>query len=119
MGASRTFMGGWSKPVSKDMADSVQTYLNHVRSYPDRNQSNWFVERSFHCPDIHPLFYGTADNVFFDEPERHLYVDDYKHGAGIIVEADDNPQGKYYAIGVLTTLSLWDQVDKVTIGIVA
>lgn len=113
-----TFMGGWSKPVSKDMADSVQTYLNHVRSYPDRNQSNWFVERSFHCPDIHPLFYGTADNVFFDEPERHLYVDDYKHGAGIIVEADDNPQGKYYAIGVLTTLSLWDQVDKVTIGIV-
>ena len=72
----------------------------------------------FHCPDIHPLFYGTADNVFFDEPERHLYVDDYKHGAGIIVEADDNPQGKYYAIGVLTTLSLWDQVDKVTIGIV-
>ena len=113
-----TLIGEWSKPVSKDMANSVQTYLNHVRSYPNRDQSNWFVERSFHCPDIHPLFYGTADNVFFDQPERHLYVDDYKHGAGIIVEADDNPQGKYYAIGVLPILDLWDKVDKVTIGII-
>ena len=113
-----TIMGGYPQPVSKDMADAVQVYLNHVRAYPDRDQSNWFVERSFHCPELHPLFYGTADNVFIDEPNRHLYVDDYKHGAGIVVEAKNNPQGMYYAAGVLEMLELWGKVDTITIGII-
>lgn len=104
--------------VDKEMADAVQVYLNTVRLHEDRHQGNSWVERSFHCPSIHELFYGTADFVFWDEAKRTLHVYDYKHGAGIVVEAERNPQCMYYACGVLEDLDLWDKVDKVIVTIV-
>jgi len=101
--------GGAYVEYTKDMADAVQVYLDSVRSrYPDRNQGNFFVEYGFHCPDIHPLFYGQSDLVYVDEEDRRLDVDDYKHGAGIVIDVQENPQNMYYACGVLdnmTTLS--------------
>lgn len=108
--------------VDKNMADAVQVYLDAIRQWhPDRNQGNSWVERRFYCPTIHPLFYGTADFTYFDEAARKLYVWDYKHGAGIVVEAEyadgPNPQLAYYASGALETLDLWDRVDEVSLHI--
>jgi len=105
--------------VSKDMADAVQIYLNSVRHrYPDRNQGNFYVEYGFHCPTIHSLFYGQADMVFIDFENRQLDTDDYKHGAGIVVDVQENPQLMYYAVGVLESMNLWEKIDKVTLRIV-
>lgn len=105
--------------TDKDMADAVQVYLNAVRvEHPDRNQGNFWVERRFHCPTIHKYFYGTADTVFLDAPGRVLHVWDYKHGAGIIVEVENNAQTMYYAAGALEDLGLWGKVDKVVLHIV-
>jgi len=105
--------------VTKDMADAVQIYLNSVRQrYPDRNQGNFYVEYGFHCPTIHSLFYGQADMVFIDFEDRQLDIDDYKHGAGIVVDVQENPQMMYYAVGVLESMNLWDKIDKITIRIV-
>lgn len=102
--------------VDKDMADAVQVYLNAVRkAHPDRNQSNFFVERKFHCPSIHNLMYGQADTVYV-EP-RVLHIWDYKHGAGIIVEVKDNVQTMYYACGILEELQLWNEIDMVVLHI--
>lgn len=102
--------------VNKDMADAAQVYLDALDAWhPDRHQGNSWVERAFHCPSIHPLFYGKADFVHLDG--RTLHVWDYKHGAGIVVEATNNPQLKYYAIGVLEDLDLWEQVDEVVLHI--
>jgi len=111
--------GGAYVEYTKDMADAVQVYLDSVRSrYPDRNQGNFFVEYGFHCPDIHPLFYGQSDLVYVDEEDRRLDVDDYKHGAGIVIDVQENPQNMYYACGVLDSMNLWDKIDKVTLRIV-
>ena len=105
--------------VTKDMADAVQIYLNSVRQrYPDRNQGNFYVEYGFHCPTIHPLFYGQADMVYINFEDRQLDIDDYKHGAGIVVGVQENPQTMYYAVGVLESMNLWDKIDKITIRIV-
>lgn len=104
--------------VDKDMADAVQVYLDAVReAHVDRHQGNFFVERRFHCPELHEKFYGTSDCVYLDEPFRHLHVWDYKHGAGIVVEAEKNPQMMYYASGVIEDLGLWDKVEQVTLHI--
>lgn len=104
--------------VDKDMADAVQVYLGAVREWhPDRNQGNTWIEKRFHCPTIHKYFYGTSDLVHLDMEGRTLYVWDYKHGAGIVVNAKDNPQTMYYACGVLEELDLWDKVDKVVLFI--
>lgn len=102
--------------VDKDMADAVQVYLDAVRkAHPDRNQGNFFVEKRFHCPSIHPLMYGTSDAVYIGD--RVLHVWDYKHGAGIMVEPINNPQLMYYACGVLTYLGLWEQIDRVVLHV--
>ena len=104
--------------VTQDMTDAVQVYLNGIRSWhPDRNQGNFYIERDFHCPTIHPYFYGKSDAVYVDFPERALHVWDYKHGAGILVTAFENAQGSYYGVGILEDLDLWDKVDTVYIHI--
>lgn len=105
--------------VDADMISAAQTWLDLIRSaHPDRNQGNHWIERRFHCPSIHRLFFGTSDFTYLDYLTRTLHVWDYKHGIGVVVEAKDNPQGMYYASGVLEELGLWDLVDKVVIHIV-
>lgn len=107
--------------VGKDMVDAVQYYLDQLEAWhprEDRNQGNHWVERKFHCPDIHEYFYGTSDFIFWDEATSTLHVWDYKHGAGIVVDVEDNPQLKYYAIGALEDLGLWDSATKIVIHIV-
>lgn len=104
--------------VDKDMADAVQIYLDAVReAHPDRNQGNTWIERRFHCPEIHKYFWGRSDLSYLQIAARHLHVWEYKHGIGITVEVVNNPQCKYYACGVLTDLDLWDKIDKVTLHV--
>jgi hypothetical protein len=43
--------------------------------------------------------FGTGDCVVI--ADGTLYICDYKHGAGILVDATDNPQMKLYALGAL------------------
>lgn len=118
-----TFMGeayeGYENfPVDKEMADAVQVFLDNVRyEHPHLGGEEALVEYEFHCPQIHPWFYGKADFVYVDLIKRELHVWDYKHGAGIVVEVKDNPQCKYYAIGVLSDLDLWMQIDKIVLHI--
>jgi len=104
--------------VTKDMADAVQEYLDAVRfRHPDRNQGNSWIERSFHCGGIHELMYGTADLTVYNQGQRALDAWDYKHGAGIVIDVQENPQLMYYGVGMLEDLDLWGKVDKVTLHI--
>ena len=109
----------------KEMADAVQVYLDAVcDTHPYRNQGNFWVERRFACPSIHPDFYGTADAVYLDWPNTAalaggtLHVWDYKHGAGIVVDVERNAQLMYYACGALEDLGLWETVDRVVLHVV-
>lgn len=112
--------------VDVEMATAVQDYMNAIEEWhPDKHQGNSWIERKFYCPDIHEHFYGMSDFVYLDELHtttslsrgRTLHVWDYKHGVGIVVEATDNPQCKYYAAGILEDLQLWDAVDNIVIHI--
>jgi len=104
--------------VTKEMADAVQYFLHIVNEWhPDRNQGNSWVERRFHCPGIHPDFYSMSDFSYFSE-ENVLHVYDYKHGAGIVVEVEKNPQCLYYAAGIIEDLMIWDTVTKVVLHII-
>lgn len=105
--------------VDKGIADAVQVYLNAIRSaHPEMNQGNSWVERKFFCPQLHKYFYGTADFTYYDAGARELHVWDYKHGAGVVVEVENNVQTMYYAAGAITDLDLWTKVDTVHLHIV-
>jgi hypothetical protein len=71
-----------------------------------------FIEFPMHRPELHELFYGTLDVgiVAGDEAE----IIDYKHGAGIAVDAVGNAQLRMYAIGFIFDLP---QVRRVRLRI--
>jgi uncharacterized protein YqcC (DUF446 family) len=112
-------LDGTTVEVDQDMANAAQEYLDYIRvKFPDRNQGNSWLERGFRCESLHYFFYGRADFVYADFEARTLYVTDYKNGAGIVVDVEDNPQLKYYGIGMLEDLQLWKDIDKVVLTVV-
>ena len=81
--------------LTADMMSAVQEYLGYVRSLPGDRK----VEHRVHLPDFHPQFYGTLDCVVVTPDCMHVV--DYKHGVGVVVDADDNQQLMYYAFGFI------------------
>lgn len=86
--------------VNANMADAVQVYLDKVRPLIAKATSVR-IEQKMYRPDLHPSFYGTADLALYFEEEALLDVTDYKHGEGIFVDVEWNPQIMYYAYGLL------------------
>lgn len=99
-------------PVDLEMAEAVQVYLDEVRALITP-ESKVFFEFGIDAPEFHPQFYGTVDCGIITGTT--LYVRDYKHGEGIAVEVDENPQIMYYAYGLLRH---HPEVERVNLGIV-
>jgi len=59
--------------------------------------------------------YGTGDCVVI--ADRTLHVVDYKHGQGVLVEAEDNPQMNLYALGALELYDGIYDIDAVSMTI--
>src|SRR5581483_11817291 len=79
---------------------AVQFYLDTVRP-SIASAAVVRVEEAIYRPDLHEHFYGTADLALYFEEEQTLEVTDYKHGEGIEIEVEWNPQIMYYAYGLL------------------
>jgi len=115
--------------VNKEMSDAVSVYTTAItdmhRQYKNNSISMLvadeemeYIEQRFHCPLIHKSFFGTTDYAKVEGDT--LYVWDYKHGRGVIVEVQNNPQTMYYAAGVLESAKLWQDsnINKVVLHIV-
>lgn len=108
--------------ITTELADAVQMYLDYVRPFM---ADDWhaFVEFPISSP-VHALFYGSLDfGAVWMGNVGPIKVVDYKGGAGIAVEADDNPQLKYYAFGIVDGLErqhamIFDPDTPVDIAIV-
>lgn len=86
--------------VDDDMADAVQGCIDVVNSYiKDYPHAEIKVEQKV---DISELcgegMYGTVDVRIAIAYDR-LIIIDYKHGRGVPVDAEDNTQLIYYALG--------------------
>jgi Protein of unknown function (DUF2800) len=94
--------------VTEEMADAVAEYLRTVRAdyaeFEERPQV--WTEHKFHLKTLHEDLYGTADRVHHYAEQRFLRIFDYKHGAGVAVEVDNNSQLMYYALGALLDLKV-------------
>lgn len=116
--------------VDDDMVEAVAHAYDYIRAFDAKYRSNRtghssakvLIERQVHWGAqghiklSKEVASGTAD-VILVAPGR-LVVMDYKHGAGKVVEVEDNEQAKLYAIGALNDLDLWDKVDEVLLVIV-
>ena len=103
----------------QEFADATKTCIDHVLAMwnqPSGSPRAIGIENTFNLnalydlygdylandPEVlardHPLF-GTGD-ISMVQGDTGTVID-YKHGAGVPVDAKDNPQLKYYALGML------------------
>ena len=59
--------------------------------------------------------FGTGDCVIIADGTLHIV--DYKHGRGVLVEAEDNPQMKLYALGALELFDCIYDISTVSMTI--
>lgn len=97
--------------VGEDIANGVQVYLEQCRPFMEQG-GTVVIEEKLHS-STNPLMFGTVDFAAYDQ--GLLIIRDYKHGAGVVVEAEDNTQLKYYALLLLEKFPL---TTMVSIGIV-
>ena len=84
-----------------EMLDTAATYVEHLleryMSFP--NKPYIVFEVKVDITDYAPEAFGTCDCVMIGGEE--LIITDYKHGKGVPVSAERNPQMMLYALGAL------------------
>lgn len=90
--------------LTDDLLDAVEEFLDYIVANEELTDKV-MIEQTF-TPAMRKLddeFGGSTDRIIWRERSRLLRVYDYKHGAGVPVDVDDNKQLKYYALGALLT----------------
>jgi hypothetical protein len=90
---------------SKEDAEAVTVYVDLCRktmaNYPDGRA---WIEAPFALLDYDAELFGHNDFAFFNPVTGQLVVADYKHGAGVTVGVERNPQLMYYALGAMSQI---------------
>jgi hypothetical protein len=93
-----------------EIMTAVQLYVDECRQIVNSNPgAEVFYEFNIANPEFHPDFFGTLD--FGAVEGTTMYIRDYKHGAGIAVDCEWNPQIMYYAWGLLHRFPSVETVD--------
>ncbi len=101
--AAGVLMGdAYPNDCTEEMKEAIEVYVQLVKEEAKTAaKEGCLIEKAFDLGTIHPGLYGTADCVIFDDKAKTLKVIDYKHGAGIPVEVENNLQLLYYGLGAL------------------
>lgn len=99
--------------VTQDMIDAVQVYVDHIDGIESEHKA---YEKKLTMDWLHPGIFGTMDCGILDGDMYHVI--DYKHGAGVAVEVEDNPQMMIYALGALGKRAAKTTIKTVRLTIV-
>lgn len=96
---------GWLA-ADKEMRAAVDVYVDFVKAETLKAKredpaGTLMIEHRFDLSAVYPGLFGTADAIIYFPESKKLMVIDYKHGAGIAVEVEDNLQLQYYGLGAL------------------
>ncbi len=96
------------RPVSEYDSDEMEELTDAYRDYvldqliqerqtcPD---AQVFIETKLDLTAYVPDSFGTCDCLIVSDEKLHII--DFKYGQGVLVEAEENPQMKLYALGAL------------------
>lgn len=92
--------------VDGEMAEYVQGYVDLLREYADGAEIVE-IESPLTLDIFRPAkpMYGTCDAWFWYPALGLLRIVDLKYGQGVVVEARDNPQLRYYALMAFAKLA--------------
>lgn len=96
-------------PVTEEMAEHTQVYVDTLHTLADGAEIVRIERKLFLPPAVRPPgpMGGTCDAWFWYPAVGRLVVADLKFGKGVVVEAKDNPQLRYYAL-----LAYYDLVSE-------
>lgn len=106
--------------VDDDMIQAVQYYLDDVRRRIGPGDHFMFEQRVYFSETIGAEDQGgTSDAFILHAGCKRLTVEDYKHGMGVPVSAEENTQMGLYALGVLETFEaiVGDEIEEVNLVI--
>lgn len=105
--------------VTEEMCEAVQVYVDHVRKQHEAagEGAELMLERKFDLSPLNPPgpMFGTSDAVIWAPTTRVLDISDYKHGQGVAVDATENSQLRYYALGAVVALNKKPDLIRMTI----
>lgn len=87
--------------VTQEMHDCVDQYVETIVAHASQPGCELLIEQRLDLSRLHPAMFGTSDAIVIDHNKGEVWVYDYKHGAGIAVDAEDNEQMQFYAVGAL------------------
>lgn len=87
--------------VEEETLNAILTYVNFIQILREHEPDFEAVEQKLDLSQYHPKLFGTADYVCYYKNDKTLHVVDYKHGAGVAVEVENNSQLMYYGLGAL------------------
>lgn len=100
---------------TKEDAPNVQSYVDYVREKSEGKSLK--IEHKFALKPIHKNMKGYVDAVIY-EPFGDFEIVDFKYGAGLAVEVENNYQLLYYALGCFQDLKLYEyDIDRIFITI--
>lgn len=98
--------------------EAVQTCLDYILSLIEHDPHADVRSESRVYFQPHPdKCYGTCDIIVVLPTFRRVYIIDYKHGEGMIVEVEENDQALGYGVAAITTHGL-DRSFEYTLAIV-
>lgn len=105
---------------SEEMDDCANGYATHVLSLVEKvketcSDPKVLIEQRVDFSQWVPEGFGTADCIIVSDGTLHIV--DYKHGLGVLVEAENNPQMKCYALGALDLFDALYDIDTVSMTI--
>ena len=98
----RTRASDWDT-VPEDMRPHLRVFTDYVDEVLKEGVFEMNVESKLDIPGI-PGAGGTVDCLLLDKQNGRIEVIDLKYGQGVLVEVDDNPQLKQYALAVVMNL---------------
>jgi len=107
--------------TTAETMEAIKVYTDFIKKEATRaraaiDKGHVLIEQKLDLSSVYPGLFGTADAIVYHPHEKKLSVVDYKHGAGIAVDVEDNLQLQYYGLGAL--LSTGFPCDKVELVIV-
>lgn len=102
-------------PEMQTCTDEYLDYISGVvMSYPSRPYIT--VERKLDFSRYVPEGFGTGDCIIIGGDTLHII--DYKHGKGVVVEVENNPQLMLYGLGAIEAYGMLYNIKHVALTIV-
>ena len=105
---------------NEEMEDCASGYATHVLSLVEEAKQTCsdpkvLIEQRVDFSQWVLEGFGTADCIIVSDGT--LRIVDYKHGLGVLVEAENNPQMKCYALGALEIFDVLYDIDTISMTI--